>query len=112
MTKIITRRQLLSTAAATAATGAIGVSVLSSGLANAAILPASSGAQTYWTKQKIERYLCAQIHQHKAQELTRIQNSPNLDAAEKNLAMRTAHCAKCGTHIQPTDSAGAMAVFA
>jgi len=91
----ITRRNLLTTTAR----GAIGLSAVAAlGLSASA---ASLGTQPYWTKERTERHLCKQIHHAKSTELTRILHSPYLDKAEKNLAIKTAHCPKCNVRIHP-----------
>lgn len=96
--KNFNRRELLSAAAM----GGVAVA----GATTMGAMPASAGvtagsASQYWTKAKIDRYLCSQIHFSKSLELSKIVESPNLDDAEKSLALRTAHCPSCGVHIQP-----------
>lgn len=102
MTKTtITRRKLLSTAATggLALAGTIsGISSLGTGHASAMT---SNVAPQYWTKARTSQYLCSQIHYSKSLELARIVESPNLDEADKNLAIKTAKCPSCGMQIHP-----------
>lgn len=91
----ITRRNLLKSTAK----GVVGLGAIASlGLKASAT---TMEAQTYWTKERTERYLCKQIHFSKSTELTRMLHSPYLDKQEKNLAIKTAHCPKCNVRIHP-----------
>ncbi len=96
LNKHITRRSMLSNTTK----GALSVAAISSlGLGSAAAGLAKNDA--YWTKERTSQYLCKQIHLHKSVELGKIMGSPNLDQAEKNLAIKTAVCPSCGVRIIP-----------
>jgi len=96
--KTFNRRSFLSTSAigtlAIAGVAGTGGSKVFAGLL-------SQGADAYWSKAKTQRYLCSQIHLSKSLELSRIIASPNLDTAEKNLALRTTRCPTCAVQIHP-----------
>lgn len=110
MTKtIITRRKLLSTVATASMVAAGAASGAASFMGQASAMTSQS-AQEYWTKARTSQYLCSQIHYSKSLELARIIDSPNLDEAEKNLAIRTAKCPSCGIQIHPGGEAAGYSI--
>jgi len=98
----LNRRNFLSTTA-TGAMAVAGIGAIGSNQVFAGVLPGgpTHSSMAYWTKARRERFLCSQIHLNKSQELSRIINSPNLDMAEKNLALRTTTCPSCNVQIRP-----------
>ncbi len=101
MTKSISRRNLLSNAVKGAASGAVSIAAISALSSAPAMALTKKSASTYWSKSKTSAYLCSQIHLSKSMELSKIIASPNLDQAEKNLALRTTHCPSCNVQIHP-----------
>ncbi|MCF6321234.1 MAG: hypothetical protein L3J32_05625 [Rhizobiaceae bacterium] len=101
------RRKFLSSSAV----GALAVAGLAGVGSNKVFAGLLSGdAKSYWSEAKTQRYLCSQIHLSKSQELSRIVASPNLDIAEKNLALRTTRCPSCAVQIRPGGEGAGYAI--